>query len=434
MVMKKRFFGALLAVTNIFAAFSGTGSIALANDTYTEEAVITDTAVFQDAVQVVDSAGKELDGISVDITVKSESGEIKTYTRETVPYGKTDDDPQNHIDGRELPSSVVYIDKIRGKAEYTIHFNKVPVGYDKPSDIIISCNTINGLSALVSSEDATVELYEGGLQKICLRKTGEATGVTGWMQDDVVLPDDISQSYYVGKDGYRYKGWHYMTEKEGVAPAAWMYFSEDNGWIYTGWNMMSVQEGEKIPHWSYFGDDGKLRTGWQRLGEGTGNPDGEAAAHWSYFGPNGWLRTNWQHLGQGTSNPDGNAERHWSYFGSNGWLRTNWQQLGKGTNNPDGNSEKHWSYFGPNGWLRTNWQQLGRGTSNPDGNAEKHWSYFGPNGWLRTGWQQLGKGTNNPDGEAEAHWSYFGNNGWLNIGERMIEGKKYIFGDDGWLR
>ena len=210
---------------------------------------------------------------------------------------------------------------------------------------------------------------------------------------------------YYGSDGKAYKGWHWMTSKEG----------------------------EKKAHWSYFGNDGVLRTGWQTMGKGTSNPDGNNKKHVSYFGANGWLRTGWVQLGKGTSEPDGNKAKHWSYFGPDGWLRTGWQEMGKGTSNPDGNNKKHISYFGANGWLREGWVQLGKGTSEPDGNKAKHWSYFGPNGWLRTGWQEMGKGTSNPDGNNNKHKSYFGDNGWLVTGTSKIGGKTYEFNSLGWL-
>ena len=181
-----------------------------------------------------------------------------------------------------------------------------------------------------------------------VQKNAKTTAKKGWVRENGGM------KYY--KDGKAYTGWHYMTKAEG----------------------------EKTPHWSYFGNDGIIRTGWQQMGKGTGNPDGNAAKHWSYFGTNGWLRTGWQQMGKGTGNPDGNSSKHWSYFGGNGWLRTGWVQLGKGTSEPDGNSAKHWSYFGSNGWLRTGMQDMGKGTKNPDGNAAKHKSYFGDNGWLVT--------------------------------------------------
>ena len=227
----------------------------------------------------------------------------------------------------------------------------------------------------------------------------------------------------------------YRTEKaiDGWVHENGNYYYYKNSSKYTGWHYMTRAEGEKNPHWSFFGDDGRLRTGWVRLGRGTANPDGNSAAHWSYFGDNGWLRTGWVQLGKGTSNPDGNTARHWSYFGDNGWLRTGWVQLGRGTSNPDGDTARHWSYFGDNGWLRTGWVQLGRGTSNPDGNTARHWSYFGGDGWMRTGWQDMGQGTSNPDGNSKRHKSYFGDNGWLRTGLQRIDGNTYSFDDKGWL-
>lgn len=146
---------------------------------------------------------------------------------------------------------------------------------------------------------------------------------------------------YIGADGKAYKGWHWMTTKEG----------------------------ETTEHWSYFGEDGVLRKGWQKMGTKT-NPDGDNEVHWSYFGDNGWLRTNWQKM---TSNPDGKpSEEHMSYFGDDGWLRTGWQVMGK-TKNPDGNAVLHKSYFDENGWLLKGWQEI-----------ENDWYCFDDNGWLMT--------------------------------------------------
>ena len=149
-----------------------------------------------------------------------------------------------------------------------------------------------------------------------------------------------------------------------------------NKWVYDS----------KTKTHKYYGSDGKAYKGWHWMT----SKEGEKKAHWSYFGNDGVLRTGWQTMGKGTSNPDGNNKKHVSYFGANGWLRTGWVQLGKGTSEPDGNKAKHWSYFGPDGWLRTGWQEMGKGTSNPDGNNNKHKSYFGDNGWLVTGTSKIG--------------------------------------------
>ena len=132
---------------------------------------------------------------------------------------------------------------------------------------------------------------------------------TGWVRTD-------SGWHYYGEDGKTYKGWHYMSVKEGEKTAHWSYFDSD-GVMYTGWHRMTSKEGEKTPHWSYFGTNGWLRTDWQWLDAG----DGEKTAHWSYFGANGWLRTGWQEMGT-DSNPDGNSKKHWSYFTNTGWLFT----------------------------------------------------------------------------------------------------------------
>ena len=363
---------------------------------------------YTNKIQVLDSDGKEIDNIKARVTSVLSDGTEITEDISSVDYVDWDEsDPQNIIVGRRLPNKVLKVNLYEGKAEYTLHFTEVPEGYELPSDVVFSveCQDVDAeeyippRTELLSAEDVTAETGSG-IHRIGMRKTGESVGATGWMPGEAVLAYDYY--YYVGRDGQRYTGWHYMTEKEGVSSPAWMYFSKYYGTQYTGWVWMTSEEGEKIPHWSYFGEDGSLRTGWKKLGAGTADPDGDSAAHWSYFGDNGWLRTGWQKMGKGTSNPDGNAETHWSYFGSNGWLRTDWVQLGKGTSEPDGNNEKHWSYFGGNGWLRTGWQTLGAGTSDPDGNSPVHKSYFGDNGWLRTG-------------------------------NQTIDGRQYVFSDKGWL-
>ena len=160
------------------------------------------------------------------------------------------------------------------------------------------------------------------------------------------------------------------------------YHFVQNGKLVKGWKRMTSNEGEKTPHWSYFDPkNGRIYTDWHKMGKA----EGEKTEHWSYFGPNGWLRTGWQQMGKGTGNPDGNAARHWSYFGDNGWLRTGWQQMGKGTGNPDGNAARHWSFFGGNGWLVTGWKTL----TKADGESVEHKSYFGNNGWLTTGLKKI---------------------------------------------
>ena len=439
-----------------------------------------------DQIQILDSDGNELSNIKVTVTAVLSDGTVITEDISSTDYESDywDNYPR-------MASKVLKVSVYPGKAEYTLHFTEIPEGYELPSDVVysVSCSTYYPSdpyiykNTKILSADVTVEIGEDqgvlglskeGLRRIVLRKKGETVEATGWMPVDHEQAKSIGPSYYVGRDGKRYQGWHYMTEKEGVSSPAWMYFKIDGeefatsrGALYTGFKRMRYRkdmrlapwytcyfgtdgrlrtgwqkigagtenpDGDSAARWSYFGEDGSLRKGWQKIGKGTSNPDGNAEPHWSYFGDNGWLRTGWVQLGMGTSEPDGNSEKHWSYFGDNGWLRTNWMQFGKGTSEPDGNSEKHWSYFGANGWLRTNWVQFGKGTSEPDGNTAKHWSYFGPNGWLRTGWQTMGAGTSNPDGNSPVHKSYFGSNGWLRTGKQTIDGKQYVFGNNGWLK
>ena len=384
------------------------------------------------AVQVKDSDDNELDGILTVVSVRLPDGSVKKYDCFSEDYRSDPVGEGDVIVGRRLPDKVLWLKLYDTDAEYTIHFLKVPEGYVKPGDIVFSYNATDKKTELKASPDASVEISDTmGIRKICLRKTGQDLGATGWMTDDGVLPDEYSQRYYVGRDGKRYTGWHFMTKNEGVDHPAWMYFGYgDRGWIYTGWNLMDAEEGEKTAHWSYFGGDGRIRTGWVQLGKGTSELDGDSQRHWSYFGTNGWLRTGWVQLGKGTSDPDGGAQRHWSYFGTNGWLRTGWIELGKGTKEPDGGKQRHWSYFGANGWLRTGWKYL----SDADGESTPHWSYFGPDGWLRTYWQELGIGTSNPDGNSPKHRSYFGSNGWMRTGRQVIDGKIYYFADNGWLK
>ena len=462
--MKKR------RVAGIVAGVAGTvilttGSILpftayASEDMQKSESVVAKTVekngTFQ--IQISDSDFNEINGVKVEVVAEPEGGKAVKKTE----VSRTSDD---FFVGGERINSFIEIDTFNKKTRYTLHFIEVPAGYEKPNDIVF-VRDIVGESAkeeIVSSGNAVMEVNRALFDKINLCKAGENIDLVRWMSPQMPLPENVF--YYVGKDGNKYTGWHYMTEKEGISPSAWMYFDNNVGCYYTGWKWMDGEEGQKTPHWSYFGEDGKLRTGWQQMGQGTSNPDGNHPRHWSYFGENGWLRTGWKEMGKGTSNPDGNHPKHMSYFGDNGWLREGWQQMGrgtsnpdgnnpwhmsyfgdngwlrtgwkemgKGTSNPDGNHPKHWSYFGENGWLRTGWKEMGQGTSNPDGNHPKHWSYFGPNGWLRTYWQEMGKGTSNPDGNHPRHRSYFGDNGWLRTGKQNIDGKVYVFTDTGWLK
>ena len=418
-------------------------------------------------IQISDSSGNHIIGAKVEITVEPKGAEPIKKSVISDDHYDPDMDPELYNDGGEGILSYIEVGRYQKETKYTLHFVEVPAGYEKPGDIVF-IRREDGEAVreeLLSSGGAVVEINRWTFDKINLLKTGEAIANARWMKMQTAIGDYNGRRYFVGADGNQYTGWHYMTEKEGISPSAWMYFDNYDGGYYTGWKCMDGEEGQKTPHWSYFGEDGKLRTGWQQMGQGTSNPDGNHPRHWSYFGENGWLRTGWKEMGKGTSNPDGNHPKHMSYFGDNGWLREGWQQMGrgtsnpdgnnpwhmsyfgengwlrtgwkemgKGTSNPDGNHPKHWSYFGENGWLRTGWKEMGQGTSNPDGNHPKHWSYFGPNGWLRTYWQDMGKGTSNPDGNHPRHRSYFGDNGWLRTGKQNIDGKVYVFTDTGWLK
>ena len=57
----------------------------------------------------------------------------------------------------------------------------------------------------------------------------------------------------------------------------WKYY-DDAGQDYRGWHWMTSKEGETTPHWSYFGDNGILRTGNQTI-------DGKKVT----FDKKGWL-------------------------------------------------------------------------------------------------------------------------------------------------
>ena len=386
-----------------------------------ESGSYTNTIVHEDKIQVVDSSGAELDNIIVQVTVTLEDGTVITDEVSSSDYATWDQsEPWNVILGRNLPDRILNINIYEGKADYRIHFLQVPEGYEIKEDIVFSYDSNSDETVLISSPDATAELgyFNYGLERIGLRKAGEDIGVTGWMIHPAVTMYGDDLKYYVGRDGKRYAGWHYMTEKEGVGSPCWMYFDKEHGNRYLDWCWMDEYEDEETPHWSYFGSDGILHTGWNYLDQ----EDGEETPHWSYFGTNGWLRTGWHYLVQ----KDGEMIPHWSYFGGNGWLRTGWQHLAE----KDGERVPHWSYFGGNGWLRTGWQHFDL----KDGELTPHWSYFGTDGWLRTGWQDMGKGTQNPDGNTYKHRSYFGDNGWLRTGKQFIDGTEYEFSDNGWLK
>ena len=311
-----------------------------------------------DIISIKDGIITALEEGSANIIAKTKDGAEKVIARIEVAANKINDDIVIDLEkGKEIAASA--IDKLDGLI---------------PDNVVIKTDTPD----IVSIKDGVIKAIKEGTAVI-----------------KAYTPDgkEIAQ-FIINVINKLYKnGW---IKKDGK------FYYYKNNVAYTGWHWMTSAEGEKTDHWSYFGNDGVLRTGWQKLGVGTANPDGNNPAHFSYFGDNGWLRTGWNKMGVGTANPDGNNPAHYSYFGDNGWLRTDWQRLGVGTSNPDGNNPAHYSYFGPNGWLRTDWQELGVGTANPDGNNPKHKSYFGSNGWLRTGKQN-------------------------------INGKTYIFDGRGWL-
>ena len=229
-----------------------------------------------------------------------------------------------------------------------------------------------------------------------------------------------NETVNIGGSNYTFNGSGIWVQKKNgweQKDGAWYYYA--NGEKATGWKQLS--DG----NWYYFNSDGKMQTGWLKLGK-----------YWYYLNGSGIMVTGWQKLADGnwyyfypggtmacneTLNINGvdytfNASGIWVqdqtvkkngweqkdgawYYYVNGAKATGWKQL------PDGK----WYYFNSDGKMQTGWLKLG-----------KYWYYLNGSGIMVTGWQKL------PDG----NWYYF--YGTMACNETVnIGGVDYTFNSSG---
>ena len=175
---------------------------------------------------------------------------------------------------------------------------------------------------------------------------------------------------------------------------------------------------------------------------------------WAYQFADGSWAYNWQQI-------DGT----WYYFGGDGWMKTGWQQI-----------DSAWYYFYGSGamaadttidgcYLDANgvWQEKQEPAGGTDkwvdyGNnrwayqyADGSWAYglktidgvrysFGSDGWMKTGWQEIsgkwyyfsGSGAMVTGWkEIDGTWYWFDAKGPMATGLKTIDGVRYCFNDDG---
>lgn len=207
---------------------------------------------------------------------------------------------------------------------------------------------------------------------------------TGWCSDDGVWRYATSSgSLVLGKNSIN---------------GSWYWFDTGTYAMHEGW---LDQGGSR--YWFADGGDGRMATGWQRMG-----------TDWYLFDSSGAMLTGWQNRGS------------WYHLGSSGAMSTGWLQEGN-----------FWYYLdASSGAMQTGWLNVG---------GSRYW--LGDSGIMATGWQTV-DGVRHYFGESGAMavdwceigdaWYWFDDSGVMATGLKQI-GSRYYFFDEagvmqtGWL-
>ena len=200
---------------------------------------------------------------------------------------------------------------------------------------------------------------------------------TGWCSDDGVWRYAISSgSLVLGKNSIN---------------GSWYWFDTGTYAMHEGW---LDQDGSR--YWFADGGDGRMATGWQRVG-----------TDWYLFDSSGAMLTGWQTV---------DGVRH--YFDESGAMAVDWCEIGDA-----------WYWFDDSGVMVTGLKQIGSRYYFFDEagvmqtgwlNLNGAWHYANASGGFETGWLSLGDS-----------WYWFNDAAEMAIGWRTIGGSKYYFENSG---
>ena len=171
--------------------------------------------------------------------------------------------------------------------------------------------------------------------------------------------------------------WRYATSSGSLVlgknsiNGSWYWFDTGTYAMHEGW---LDQGGSR--YWFADGGDGRMATGWQRVG-----------ADWYLFDSSGAMLTGWQNRGS------------WYHLGPSGAMSTGWLQEGN-----------FWYYLDTSsGVMQTGWLRIGGS-----------WYYANASGRLETGWLGMG-----------GVWYWFNDSCAMERGWRQIGGTYYYFSGSG---
>ena len=191
--------------------------------------------------------------------------------------------------------------------------------------------------------------------------------------------------------------WRYATSSGSLVLGknsindSWYWFDAGTYAMHEGW---LDQDGSR--YWFADGGDGRMATGWQRVG-----------ADWYLFDSSGAMLTGWQTV---------DGVRH--YFDESGAMAVDWCEIGDA-----------WYWFDDSGVMVTGLKQIGSRYYFFDEagvmqtgwlNLNGAWHYANASGGFETGWLSLGDS-----------WYWFNDAAEMAIGWRTIGGSKYYFENSG---
>ena len=135
------------------------------------------------------------------------------------------------------------------------------------------------------------------------------------------------------------------------------------------------QEGK---NWTYV-DKGTKQTGWQKI-----------SGKWYYFNDKGIMQTGWIKVGG-----------KWYFLNSSGAMQTGWIKVGG-----------KWYFLNSSGAMQTGWIKVGG-----------KWYFLNSNGTMKTGWLK-----------SRGVYYYLDKNGVMATGRKTINGKTFVFRNDGGLK
>lgn len=191
--------------------------------------------------------------------------------------------------------------------------------------------------------------------------------------------------------------WRYATSSGSLVlgknsiNGSWYWFDTGTYAMHEGW---LDQGGSR--YWFADGGDGRMATGWQRVG-----------TDWYLFDSSGAMLTGWQNRGS------------WYHLGPSGAMSTGWLQEGN-----------FWYYLDTgSGAMQTGWLRIGGAWyyANASGRLETGWLgmdgvwyWFNDSCAMGRGWRQIGDS-----------YYYFGESGAMQTGWLNVGGSRFWLGDSG---